>query len=94
MVDNIFVLNQVYELQIILNKLCDLFIQIPEPFPMGEIIAKLPPNLNKFRKKLLHMSKITLEKFRIHLCSEEESRIRDGTNLNSKVNEQCSNRRK
>lgn len=52
MVDNIFVLNQVYELQIILNKLCDLFIQIPKPFPVGEIIAKLPPNLNRFRKKL------------------------------------------
>ena len=85
--DNISVLDQVHELQILVNKLCDLSINIPESFQVGAIIAKLSPSWNNFRKKLLHMSwDLTLEQFEKHLRIEEESRIRDGTNTNSKVN--------
>ena len=54
---------------------------------MGAIIAKLPPSWNNFRKKLLHMSEdLTLEQFGQHLRIEEESRVRNGTNTDSKVN--------
>ena len=64
MLDNISVLEQVYELQILVNKLRDLSINIPESFQVGAIIAKLLPSWNNFRKKLLHMSKdLTLEQF-------------------------------
>ena len=62
MLDNISVLDHVHELQILVNKLRDLSINIPELFQMGAITAKLPPSWNNFRKKFLHMSKdLTLE---------------------------------
>ena len=62
--DNISVLDQVYELQILVNKLRDLSINIPKSFQVGAIIAKLLPSWNNFRKKLLHMSEdLTLEQF-------------------------------
>ena len=64
MLDNISVLDQVYELQILVNKLRDLSINIPESFQVGAIITKLLPSWNNFRKKLLHMSEnLTLEQF-------------------------------
>ena len=66
--DNISVLDQAHELQILVNKLHDLSINIPESFQVGTIIVKLPPSWNNFRKKLLHMSEdLTLERFRQHL---------------------------
>ena len=49
--DNILVLDQVHKLQILVNKLRDLSIHIPESFQVGAIIAKLPPSWNNFRKK-------------------------------------------
>ena len=62
--NNISVLDQVYELQILVNKLRDLSINIPKSFQVGAIIAKLLPSWNNFRKKLLHMSEdLTLEQF-------------------------------
>ena len=68
------------------NKLRDLLINIPESFQVCAIIAKLPPNWNNFRKKLLHMSEdLTLKQFGQHLRIEEESQVRDGTNTNFKV---------
>ena len=67
MLDNIFVLDQVHELQILVNKLRDLSINIPESFQVGAIIVKLPPSWNNFRKKFLHMSEdLTLEQFGHH----------------------------
>ena len=64
MLDNVSVLDQVYELQILVNKLRDLSINIPKSFQVGAIIAKLLPSWNNFRKKLLHMSEdLTLEQF-------------------------------
>ena len=68
MLDNVSVLDQVYELQILVNKLRDLSINIPESFQVGAITAKLPPNWYNFRKKLLLMSEdLTLEEFEQHL---------------------------
>ena len=66
--DNISILDQEHELQILVNKLCNLSINIPESFQVDAIIEKLPPSWNNFRKKLLHMSKdLTFEQFRQHL---------------------------
>ena len=74
MLDNVSVLDRVHELQILVNKFCNLLINIPESFQMGAIIAKLPPSWNNFRKKLLHMSEdLTLEEFGQHLQIDEES---------------------
>ena len=88
MLDNVCVLDQMHELQILIHKLNDLFIKIPELFQVGAIIAKLPPSWNNYRKKLLHMAEeLTLEQIGTHLWIEEESRIHEGTNSVSKVNE-------
>ena len=82
MFDNISILDQVHELQILVNKLHDLSIIIPESFQVGAIIAKLRPSWNNFRKKLLHMSEdLTLEKFRHHLKIEELCRVKSPTKL-------------
>ena len=84
--DNISVLDQEHELQILVNKLCNLLINIPESFQVDAIIEKLPPSWNNFRKKLQPMSKdLTFEQFGQHLRIEEESQVRDGTNTNFKV---------
>ena len=87
MLDNILVLDQVHELQILVNKLRDLSIIIPESFQVGAIIAKLPPSWNNFKKKLFHMSEdLTLEQFGHHLQIEELCWVKDGTNIHSKMN--------
>ena len=57
MVDNLYVLDQVHELQILVNKLCDISIKYSESFQFGVIIAKLPPSWSNYRKKLLHIKK-------------------------------------
>lgn len=54
MIDCTSVLDQVHELQIVVSKLKDLKIDIPEPLQVGAIIAKLPPSWNDYRKKVLH----------------------------------------
>jgi len=56
MVDNLSVLDQMHELQVLVYKLRDLSINIPESFQVGAIIAKLPPSWNNYKKKLLHMT--------------------------------------
>ena len=92
MMDNVYVLDQIHELQILVHKLNDLSIKIPELFQVGAIIAKLPPSWNNYKKNLLHMAEeLTLEQIGTHLRIEEENRIRDGTNFVSKVNERTVN---
>jgi hypothetical protein len=62
MLDNVSVLDQMHELQILVHKLNDLSIKIPELFQVGAIIAKLPPSWNNYQKKFLHMAEeLTLE---------------------------------
>uniref|UniRef100_A0A2N9IVS8 Uncharacterized protein n=1 Tax=Fagus sylvatica TaxID=28930 RepID=A0A2N9IVS8_FAGSY len=76
MMDNVSVLDQMHELQILVHKLNDLSIKIPELFQVGAIITKLPPSWNNYRKKLLHMAEeLTLEQIGTRI--EEESRIRE-----------------
>ena len=88
MLDNVFVLDQMHELQILVHKLNDLSIKIPELFQVGAIIVKLPPSWNNYRKNLLHMAEeLTLEQIGTHFRIKEESRICECTNSVSKVNE-------
>ncbi|KAL5577506.1 hypothetical protein UlMin_019205 [Ulmus minor] len=76
--DNKPLLSQIHELQIIVNKLKAVKIELPEPFQVGAIIAKLPPNWKGYRKRVLHRSEdYSLEKIQKHLYTEEESRSRD-----------------
>jgi hypothetical protein len=92
MMDNVSVLDQMQELQILVHKLNDISIKIPKLFQVGAIIAKLSPSWNNYRKKLMHMAQeLTLEQIGTHLRIEEESRIHEGTNSMSKVNEETVN---
>ncbi|XP_058006463.1 uncharacterized protein LOC131181623 [Hevea brasiliensis] len=54
MVDNISVMYQVHELHVLVSKLKDLKVIVPESLQVGGIIAKLPSSWNDYRKKLLH----------------------------------------
>lgn len=86
MADTLSVLDQIHDLHVLLNKLSDLNVKIPESFQVGAIIAKFPPSWNDYRKKLLHMiEEISLESLGKHLRIKEENRIRDGFQINSNV---------
>ena len=87
-IDDKPILAQVHELQVMVNQLKCEKIDLPKPFQVGEIIAKLPTSWKGYKKKLLHDSKdITLEQIQKHLCIEEESRMRDkNENSNEKAN--------
>ena len=54
MVDNVYVMDQVHELQILVSKLKDVKVEVPESLQVGGIIAKLPRSWNGYVKKLLH----------------------------------------
>ena len=54
MVDNVSIMDQVHEFQVLISKLKDLKVVVPESLQVGEIIANLPHSLNDYRKKLLH----------------------------------------
>ncbi|XP_057994935.1 uncharacterized protein LOC110659461 [Hevea brasiliensis] len=78
MVDNISVMDQVHELHVLVSKLKDLKVIVPESLQVGGIIAKLPPSWNDYRKKLLHTTEdFSLEQIQKHLRIEEEIRNRD-----------------
>ncbi|PKI51909.1 hypothetical protein CRG98_027742 [Punica granatum] len=89
MLDSIPIMDQVHELQILVSRLRDLKVIIPESLQVGAIISKLPSSWNDYRKKLLHMVEdFTVEKILRHLRIEEENRKRDAVYLpqGSKVN--------
>lgn len=52
MLENIFVMDQVRKLYVLINKIWDLKVEVSEPLPVGAIIAKLPPSWNDYKKKL------------------------------------------
>ncbi|GAV78167.1 UBN2_2 domain-containing protein [Cephalotus follicularis] len=54
MIDTKPFLEQVYELQVLVNKNWALKIDIPETLQVGEIIAKLPQSWKECGKKFLH----------------------------------------
>ncbi|XP_019259111.1 PREDICTED: uncharacterized protein LOC109237276 [Nicotiana attenuata] len=72
------IMDQIYELQILVSKLTDLEVKIPDALQIGAILSKLPPSWNDYRKKILHSSeKLTVEQFRTHIQIESENRIRN-----------------
>ena len=76
MVDSVSVMDQVHELQVLVSKLKDLKVEVPESLQVGGIIAKLPPSWNNYRKKLLHTTEdFPFEQIQKHLRIEEETRI-------------------
>nr|CAD1839828.1 unnamed protein product [Ananas comosus var. bracteatus] len=82
-------MDQVHELQVLVQRLRDLKVMIPEALQVGAIIPKLPSAWNEYRKKLLHMAEdCSVEKILRHLRIEEETRKRDAVNFSqsSKVN--------
>jgi len=89
MVDTKPIIDQIYELQVLVSKLRDLEVVIPDALQIGAILAKLPASWNNYRKKILHSSdKLTLEQFRTHLQIETETRAREAflNSSNSTVN--------
>ncbi len=85
MSDTKSIMDQVHELQILVAKLRELKIVLPESFQVGAIIAKLPPDWNDYRKKLLHKTEdFSLEDIQKHLRIEEETRIREKKKLFSR----------
>ncbi|KAI9159654.1 hypothetical protein LWI28_000659 [Acer negundo] len=60
------------------NNLRAVKIELPEPFQVGVIIAKLPPSWKCYRKMILHKSEdYSLEEIQKNLRIEEESHSRD-----------------
>ncbi|XP_075111769.1 uncharacterized protein LOC142181952 [Nicotiana tabacum] len=74
-------MDQIHELQILVSKLSDLEVKIPDALQIGAIISKLPSSWNDYRKKILHsMDKMTVEQLRTHIQIESETRARDAIN--------------
>ncbi|XP_075100545.1 uncharacterized protein LOC142176513 [Nicotiana tabacum] len=72
------IMDQIHELQILVSKLSDLEVKIPDALQIGAILSKLPSSWNDYRKKILHsMDKMTVEQFRTHIQIESETRARD-----------------
>lgn len=59
-IDHFVVLDQVHELQILVSKLKDLNIQVPESFQVRVIILKLPPSWNDYKKNCFIPVKVLL----------------------------------
>lgn len=71
-------MDQIHELQILVLKLSDLEVKIPDALQIDVILSKVPSSWNDYRKKILHlMDKMTVEQFRTHIQIESETRARD-----------------
>ncbi|GLT33021.1 hypothetical protein SLA2020_076440 [Shorea laevis] len=87
MKDDISIMDQVHELQILVSRMSELEIKIPDSLQVGAILSKLPPSWNDYQKKVLHLDEIlTMEQFQTHLQIEVESRSRDAILAPLKVN--------
>ena len=85
MSENNPVMSQVHELLVLVSRLADLKVKIPESLQVGAIIAKLPSTWNDYRKKLLHMTEdFSVEKILRHLRIEEENKKRDAEYLGNR----------
>jgi hypothetical protein len=54
LIDNVSITDQVHKLQVMISKLKDLKVEVPEALQVGGIIAKLLPSRNDYKKKLLY----------------------------------------
>ena len=86
-IDNKPIMDQVHEIQMLISKLSDLDIKVPDSLQVGAVLSKLPPSWNEYRKKMLHyIDNYTFEQFQTHLQIEVQSRMRELQATNSKVN--------
>ncbi|XP_022715126.1 uncharacterized protein LOC111274619 [Durio zibethinus] len=82
------IMDQVHELQILVSKLSELEIKVPDSLQVGAILSKLHPSWNGYRKKVLHSTDtFTIEEFQTHIQIEAKNRARDalflgGSNVN------------
>ena len=82
-------MEQIHNLQVIVSKLRDIGVEIPESFQIRAIIAKLPQTWNVYQKKLLHTSEaLTVSSVLKHLRIEEGARLLQKLEIgeSSKVN--------
>ncbi|XP_022717833.1 uncharacterized protein LOC111276355 [Durio zibethinus] len=84
------IMDQVHELQILVSKLSELEIKVPDSLQVGAILSKLPHSWNGYRKKVMHSTDtFTIEEFQTHIQIEAENHARDalflrGYNVNYK----------
>ena len=80
-------MDQVHEIQMLISKLSDLDIKVPDSLQVGAVLSKLPPSWNEYRKKMLHSTdNYTFDQFQTHLQIEVQSHMRELQVTNSKVN--------
>jgi hypothetical protein len=81
------IMDQVHEIQMLISKLSDLDIKVPDSLQVRVVLSKLPPSWNEYRKKMLHFTyNYTFEQFQTHLQIQVQSRMRELQVTNSKVN--------
>lgn len=71
MVENIFIMDQVHQLNIIVSKIKELKVDISESFQVGEVITKLSTSWSYYHSS----ENFTVEQLNKHLQSEEETCI-------------------
>lgn len=78
MTDEESILDQVHKFLVLVSKIKEVKIDIPERLLVGAIIAKLPQSWHNYRKKLMHTTEdFNLEQIQKHLKIEEETRSRE-----------------
>jgi len=80
-------MDEVHEIQMLISKLSDLDIKVPDSLQVEVIWSKLPPSWKEYRKKMLYSTNnYTFEQFQTHLQIEVQSHMRELQGTNSKVN--------
>ena len=75
-INNVFVMDQVNELQVLFSKLKNLKVEVPDALQVGGIIAKLLSSWNDYGEKLLHtIEEFSFKHIKKHLWIEEETII-------------------
>ena len=75
MTDGKSIVDQVQDLLLLVTKLREVKIIVPDALQVGAIMSKLPPGWNNYRKKLLHMAEdISLQDLLKGIQIEEEIR--------------------
>jgi len=80
-------MDQVHEIQMLISKLSDLDIKVPDSLQVGTVLSKLPSSWNEYWKKMLHSTNnYTFEQCQTHLQIEIQSHMRELQAINYKVN--------
>ena len=66
-IDNKPIMDQVHEIQMLISKLSDLDIKVPDSLQVGVVLSKLPPSWNEYIKKLHSTDNYIFKQFQTHL---------------------------